>query len=655
MERRWKAATAAIAVGALCLASAGAAANAGTTGKQADKQQVSKLTDRQKLARIALPAGVQMAQKHTKRPMVKWHGHTVNSANPYLANVPRPASIDYSWWSRYLQRKGAQKALPWGKAAFVYDEQEPGGTHGSNDTQSNSEDIVDFGHAPNNPVVRIHGELSPPDVEADALTTEEDNGSIPLATETGIPADTRAVEVDSTIGDGPYGSEGTDSGDFDFYQVTAEAGEVIHASTLDSVGLDTIVVVYDDEGTLLALDDDSGAALQSDLLFAVPAAGDYFVMVTGFLSLPEDPFDSSSGLGSGDEGDYNLDLSVGLTDTDFYGVYLQSGDVLGGTVKGEAADMVVHRYDGEPRVGTFQDASFIYPIETPLPGGGNADFAYVAEEAGWYAVSTSQGDGEYTMQLEVYRPGSESGSSKIKQTIFLDFDGARVNTAVFGGNGVSTLSPLSAFMGRWGLPSSALNAVIDQIVATVRENVRADVKAMGLNGAYKIRILNSRDNADPFGQPNVSRVIVGGTIDQSGVFTIGVAQSIDPGNYGHQETALVLLDILSEADNPDDASLNFYIDDTSDVVKFVGTAVGNVTSHEIGHYLGSFHVDQFNDVLNLMDQGGNFPLLYGVGDDGIGGTADDPDVDFGVDTYNPNEGFTGFEDTLNTTAWSSAQ
>ena len=47
-----------------------------------------------------------------------------------------------------------------------------------------------------------------------------------------------------------------------------------------------------------------------------------------------------------------------------------------------------------------------------------------------------------------------------------------------------------------------------------------------------------------------------------------------------------------------------------------------------------------------MDQGGNFPLLYGVGPDGIGGTADDPDVDFGEDTFNPNEGFTGIEDTL---------
>jgi hypothetical protein len=48
-----------------------------------------------------------------------------------------------------------------------------------------------------------------------------------------------------------------------------------------------------------------------------------------------------------------------------------------------------------------------------------------------------------------------------------------------------------------------------------------------------------------------------------------------------------------------------------------------------------------------MDQGGNFPVLYGVGPDGVGGTADDDDVDFGEDVFNPLEGFTGLEDTLN--------
>lgn len=47
-----------------------------------------------------------------------------------------------------------------------------------------------------------------------------------------------------------------------------------------------------------------------------------------------------------------------------------------------------------------------------------------------------------------------------------------------------------------------------------------------------------------------------------------------------------------------------------------------------------------------MDQGGNLPGTIGVGPDGVFGTADDDDVDFGPDVYNPNEPFTGVEDTL---------
>ena len=60
----------------------------------------------------------------------------------------------------------------------------------------------------------------------------------------------------------------------------------------------------------------------------------------------------------------------------------------------------------------------------------------------------------------------------------------------------------------------------------------------------------------------------------------------------------MLLDVLSGPDDDEnpvrDASLNFYLDGSSKRVRFVGTALGNVVSHEIGHYIGSFHVDQFN-------------------------------------------------------------
>ena len=92
------------------------------------------------------------------------------------------------------------------------------------------------------------------------------------------------------------------------------------------------------------------------------------------------------------------------------------------------------------------------------------------------------------------------------------------------------------------------NALIDRIVATVKENIRTDLKQQGLNDKVDVKILNSRDNPDQFGKPNVSRVIVGGTIEQSGISTIGIASSIDPGNFEGEDQALVLLDVLSGPD-----------------------------------------------------------------------------------------------------------
>ena len=80
------------------------------------------------------------------------------------------------------------------------------------------------------------------------------------------------------------------------------------------------------------------------------------------------------------------------------------------------------------------------------------------------------------------------------------------------------------------------------------ENLAADMTA-AVDGRF--RVLNSRDDADPFGQPNVSRLIVGGTVDESGIDTIGIAQSIDPGNFDTEETALILLDYVSEPGTDD--------------------------------------------------------------------------------------------------------
>jgi hypothetical protein len=226
-----------------------------------------------------------------------------------------------------------------------------------------------------------------------------------------------------------------------------------------------------------------------------------------------------------------------------------------------------------------------------------------------------------------------------------------MNTNIFGGNGVSTLSPLSTFLPRWGLTGADENAVIDATIASFTQDVETTLRAQGLNDQLQVQVLNSRDDADPFGEPNVSRVVVGGSIRQTGVPTIGIAQSIDPGNFAHEESAMVLLDSVAE---PSGApySLNSYLGRGSDKTGFIGRTLGELAAHETGHMIGSFHTNELNTRANLMDAGGeNQARFFGVGPDQLGGTADDRAVNFGEDRFTPFEGFTGFEDTLNNSAW----
>jgi hypothetical protein len=131
--------------------------------------------------------------------------------------------------------------------------------------------------------------------------------------------------------------------------------------------------------------------------------------------------------------------------------------------------------------------------------------------------------------LEAYRYGG--AAKKRTQTIFLDTDGQRMNTNIFGGRGVTTLSPLRAFLGRWSLGRSAERALVARIKATVKENLEADLRASGISKWVDVKVVSSLDGPDRFGQAGVTRVVVGGTIAESGVWTIGVAQSIDPGNF----------------------------------------------------------------------------------------------------------------------------
>ena len=606
-------------------------------------------------ARAAERLGVQLVPKHRAGKSAGAFSNA-KGANPLIALLPDPSKADYAYWKSAMKQQSAKRAAK--RAAspkalapepLVVDEEEPEDFRGSNDTLANAQLIPAFGSAANRrPAARILGTLAPAVAAEPMDAAPEDNGSIPSTGETGLSGSESSTIVPATIGDGPHGSDGDGTGDFDFYAVRGAAARqrlVVDIDTPTST-LDSLVILYDADGNAIAANDDDPVNLDSLLTFVLPAAGDYYVSVAGYLNLQDDPQDSGSGDGAGSEGDYAVTFGLDSIDVDVYAVNLRAGGVLGGSLAGSGSVLSVHDPAGREVHGSTQDASSIYPPSSPLPGGGNAVVDHVAARTGRHYVTVmapeAEAEGNYDVTLEVYRPGPQAAGAV--PTLFLDFDGQRVNTGIWGGPGVRRLSPLSAFLARWGIPASQQNALQNRIVNTVIENVRRDL------AGTRVRVLNSRDHADPFGQPDVSRLIVGGTIAQSGIDTIGISQSIDPGNFETEETALILLDTVS-GPVADDASFNHYIGAGTNRVRFVGTALGNIASHEAGHLVGSWHVDQFNDVLNLMDQGGNFALLYGVGPDGIGGTADDPDVDFGQDIFNPGEGFTGIENTAARTLW----
>ncbi|MFF5084898.1 PPC domain-containing protein [Actinoplanes sp. NPDC000266] len=592
------------------------------------------------------------------------YGSKPKGVNPYLAEVTDAAKVDYSGWANYMKTQSKAKqsqrvkslAASSAKAAtpaVVVDEDELDGTSGGNDIPVNAQRINGYGTGSGQyPNIRILGSLDNEVVSTPTVAAPpEDNGAIPLAGATGIGSGRSGAVIESQIGDGPHGRQtGDGSNDFDFYKLTAPAGKVLTITTATPAGpLDTVLQLFAPDGTVLAVNDDF-TGIDSRISYRVTTGGDFYLAVSAYGGLPADPFDSGSGGGIGDptpptEGPYTLTLTSGGVDQDFFAVKLRAGDIIGGSVKGSATYLTV--YDTVPREvhGSDQDASYIYPVDSPLPAGGNAVTDYVATKAGWHYIGVASGSGAYDITVEAYRPVLQG--AKPVQTLYLDFDGARVNTGVFGGPGNRDLTAFSAFLTSWGLTRADEDAVIDAVVAGVTENIKTDLEQSGLNSRFKIKIANSKDNADVWGKANVSRVVVGGTIEESGVDTIGIAQSIDPGNFETEETALVLLDVLSAPGTDSAASLNRYLTPQSDRIRFVAQALSNVISHEAGHFFGDFHTDNQDAVPNLQDAGGTgFATLFGVGPDGVGGTADDIDVDFGEDAFLPAEGFTGTEDTL---------
>lgn len=366
------------------------------------------------------------------------------------------------------------------------------------------------------------------------------------------------------------------------------------------------------------------------------------------------------GLGNGQRFDVDVVGRLGTGDNDYFRVSLKGGDVIGVAANG-AGDISIQDSQGIEIYGTSQpNGPGLIPTASPLPRGAAVEAQAVIPRDGDYYVAIGDGASAYRAWLRVFRPPlATQNAVNQHQIIFLDFNGIVIDRTIFSQTltGVARLSPMRNSLTNWGLSLSNENEVIDAIIAGFTkpfDGVRVagengDYFSTGIPGQYDFEVRNSRDHADPWGQPNVSRVHFGGTAAELQIGTIGIAEGIDPGNFDTTMSAVVLLDILSDPANGVQSVLRApgvnYID-------LIGDLVGGIGAHEAGHFFGNWHTDPFNQSPQIMDSGaGGYTNILGLGPDLRAGTADDIPVGFGTDEYFRAEQRSGVEETGNVISW----
>ena len=312
-------------------------------------------------------------------------------------------------------------------------------------------------------------------------------------------ANNTAVAFAGNIGDGPNGSAGTGSGDFDIYELNLTAGDsiTVDIDTASPTGaLDPLVAIVDLAAAppptpfIIAFNDDDPFATSTNfdsfLEFTAFDNATYYVVVGGFRSpaggsanakIPSNLAVSGSGPGFGSEGDYDIIISRN-SGVDFFSVPLKKGDVIGA-----ASDVKVELAIISPTTKSFLDegqgsnSAFpgLLPLTSPLPTTltGN-EVSNVARSTGnhYVRVRTATTSMSYNVTVSTHTP--PSATLPTPQGLYFDFDGATGVNAMelFGGmNTNATLSPLSSFLADWSLAPSDEEALINAIIGSALETV----------------------------------------------------------------------------------------------------------------------------------------------------------------------------------------
>lgn len=159
-------------------------------------------------------------------------------------------------------------------------------------------------------------------------------------------------------------------GDIDFFRVTLTADTTFTAEIV-SGGFDSLVGLFNANGTLVAVDDDSGPGLLSKLTYPVPAGGTYYVGVTAFPDLAFTGAGGSGGrfvlnlsavagitlsLGDDDTREVTLPFSFPFNGTSYSSVFVNSnGNLTFGTGNLDFSESVSELLSGPPRIAPLWD------------------------------------------------------------------------------------------------------------------------------------------------------------------------------------------------------------------------------------------------------------------------------------------------------------